>query len=104
MGYDTSYSLTIQPANPETILALKEFSEEADYCLNDDGSCGESGKWYEHEEELREFSEHRLDVLFTLSGEGCESGDIWKKYFKNGKCQVAKAQITIAEFDPKKLI
>jgi len=104
MGYNTRYFLTVKPPNPETIPALKVFSGEADYCLNDDGTTNNGGRWYEHEKDMREFSKHRLDVLFTLEGEGEEVGDMWKKYFKNGLCQVARAHITIDKFDPKKLI
>ena len=45
------------------------------------------------------------EVLFTLSGEGEESGDIWMKYFKNGKVQNANTKVTISHdpFDESKL-
>ena len=60
-------------------------------------------KWYEHESDMRIVSKMFPNVLFTLSGEGEENGDIWKKYFLGGKCQVAKAKIEIAPFNPKEL-
>jgi hypothetical protein len=39
-----------------------------------------------------------------LSGEGEESGDIWKMYALNGKYQMEKAVITIGAFDVNKLV
>ena len=36
--------------------------------------------------------------------EGEESEDIWKKYYLNGKCQVARPQVIIPEFDESKLV
>jgi hypothetical protein len=60
-------------------------------------------KWYEHEKDMKEFSKRFPKVLFTLRGEGEESGDVWVKYFQNGKMQVEKVDIKLGEFDPKKL-
>lgn len=60
-------------------------------------------KWYEHEDDMRKISNAFAGYLFVLSGEGEEPGDIWKKYFLNGKCQDERAKIAIAEFDESKL-
>lgn len=60
-------------------------------------------KWYNHEEDIREFSKEHPDVLFTLEGWGEEQGDIWRKYFKNGKYYQVKAEINYPEFDETKL-
>jgi hypothetical protein len=87
----------------EVIKQLRESNDEAQYSLDADGSSEDSSKWYQHEEELREFSKLHPGILFTLHGEGAENEDIWNKYFYAGKCQVAKAKISIAEFDFKKL-
>lgn len=56
-------------------------------------------KWYEHEEDMKKVSSNYPDVIFTLEGEGEEAGDMWKKYFMNGKMQSCKAVITYPEFD-----
>ena len=45
-----------------------------------------------------EISKKHPDVLFKLRGEGENSGDIWDKYYKNGKMQKCDARIVI----PKK--
>lgn len=68
-------------------------------CLDSD----EETKWYENEDEMLELSQEFPDVLFKLHGEGEESGDIWDKYFMNGKMQYCPAEIHIPEFDRNKL-
>ncbi len=60
-------------------------------------------KWYEHEKTMREISAKFPSVLFTLIGKGEEAGDMWRKYFKSGKMQTAKAVISFDTFDEKKL-
>lgn len=61
-------------------------------------------KWYDHDKDMREISKKYPETIFILEGEGGESGDIWKKYYLNGKCQVAKAEVIIPEFDETKLV
>lgn len=63
------------------------------------GAC----QWYEHDEDMREFSKLYPNTVFVLHGEGKENEDIWYKYYKNGKVQEEKAQITFGEFDENKL-
>ena len=57
----------------------------------------ENYKWYEHEDDMKALSKHFPNVFFTLEGE--DSEDMWKKYFYNGKMQVAEAVVTFAEPD-----
>ena len=68
-------------------------NENASYAMSEDGSASESCKWYDHETDLNLLSVQMPDVVFTLSGEGEEAGDIWMKYFKNGEMVVDKASI-----------
>jgi len=116
MGYNTHYSLHLdlmigskkaellddEPLR-EVIKKLREENEEARFALAEDGGSEQAAKWYTHADELIPFSEKYPNVLFTLSGEGEENDDIWKKYFLNGKVQVAKAEVRIPDFDPGKL-
>ena len=81
--------------NGETITdySLMAFvRDEADSC-----------KWYEHTKDMIKLSKLFPDILFTLHGEGEEAGDMWYKYYLNGKVQIAEAKTTFDEFDPEKL-
>jgi hypothetical protein len=98
MGYYTNYSLSVdkdEDFHKENIRQLSGYGGLFD---------GDGCKWYDHEMDMRRYSKEHPQILFTLSGEGEESPDIWKKYFKNGKMQVAKANIQFDAFDPKKLL
>lgn len=105
MGYYTSYSLEVLNVENELEIIdnLRKTSEYADHALDDEGNTEEPCKWYEHEEELIEFSKKYPDALFKLSGEGEEAGDIWQTYFKNGKKQNIKAKVTFEDFDENKM-
>lgn len=125
MGYCTNYDLEITKAE-KTVDILKTISgenetdkfypfrrnvskmiqgldnfEKLNY-LDIEG--GEGCKWYGHENELKELSKKFPEALFKLHGEGEENGDIWDKYFKNGKMQVCKAIMTMPPYDESKLI
>jgi hypothetical protein len=105
MGYYTTFSLEVEnaPNDVDIIAVLRDWEEDAMYALDESGNTSESLKWYDHVVDMRAFSGQWPDVLFILNGEGEESGDIWRKYFKNGKVQMAKAKITFDEFDKSKL-
>lgn len=117
MGYCTSYRLEVgSPSGvnkalvdqslPGLLIArLRLNSECAEYALDEDGTCGESSKWYDHEDDMKKFSKENPGVLFTLHGEGEESGDVWTKYFFNGKMQVEKQPKWVPPpFDKSKLL
>ena len=59
----------------------------------------EETKWYDFEKDMREVSKQHPNVLFELSGEGEENGDLWKAYFKDGKMQMCKAKIEYDDFN-----
>ena len=114
MGYSTRYNLTWKPLNevPQyevddlvgaAIRAAKEKDSDFMYAIDDSGESEDTCKWYDHEKEVKSFSKKFPKVLFMLSGEGEESGDIWKKFFLNGKMQVTKARLVFDEFDASKL-
>lgn len=63
----------------------------------------DSCKWYEWKDDMIKHSLKNPGVLFTLDGEGEESGDVWRTYFKDGKMQQEVAEIQLAGFDPAKL-
>jgi hypothetical protein len=103
MGYYTRHSLEVSDGNCELIGDFLEDSEDAKWAIESNGDTYDECKWYDHEKDLRAFSKKHPDVLFTLRGEGEESGDIWTEYHKNGKVQVCKARIVFDDFDESKL-
>lgn len=70
-----------------------------DFVNGDADTCS----WYDHDVDMKWLSEKFPTVLFTLKGEGEESGDMWIKYYRNGKCQECRAEIVFAPFDESKL-
>jgi hypothetical protein len=108
MGYYTSFDLKIHEGDRKIQDILEELCGEGnyeylDFALTEDGDTCESCKWYDHETDMREISEQYPDVTFVLSGEGEEAGDLWKKYFRNGKMHACSVFITYEAFDEAKL-
>ncbi len=97
MGYYTLYTLTTDDNKAHEHIKGVESST---------GCCelfGDGIKWYQHEEDMKLYSSENPTVLFTLKGEGEESGDIWIAYHKAGKVQTCKAKIVFDDFDESKL-
>lgn len=59
----------------------------------------EPHKWYEHETDMMKFSQTFPEYIFSLEGNGEDSGDIWKKWFYKGKMQGGKAKIVFPEME-----
>ena len=107
MGYYTQYSFEVKftdgTSDEEVIADLRDTNDNAEYAINADGSTKEECKWYDHVAELKEFSKRYPSAVLALAGEGEEGGDLWVKYFRNGKCQKCPAQIVYSPFNPDKL-
>ena len=94
MGYATTYKLKWSPLSEASTVPQYELDDQISsyirgeqqkndefmYGVTPDGETSDSCKWYEHEEDLKPLSKKFPDVMFTLFGEGEESGDIWRKY------------------------
>src|SRR5881394_2305568 len=108
MGYYTTYELEWTPPIPSTspcphcggtahLLIPDAIADRIKAPTLEGGKWSiqqnleESTKWYDHEADMKALSAEFPKVLFTLRGEGEESGDVWVKYFKNGKMQSSKA-------------
>lgn len=102
MGYNTRYHLDCD--QPGLIEALVAGDEELSYAIDEDGSPANECKWYEHEDDMKKISRKHPGIVFALKGEGEESGDVWMKYFRDGKVQVCETIIAFDAFDPKKLV
>ena len=108
MGYQTRYKLVLlnllkEGEDCDIIEDLIDECDEASYSIYGDGKSNDPNTWYEHENDLKSFSKKHPDIIFELSGEGSEVGDIWSKYFKNGKVQVENAKIVVGEYCENKL-
>lgn len=71
--------------------------------VNTDGTTTESCRWYEWASEVGALSKQFPYVLFQLEGEGEESGDLWRAYFRAGKVQKVKAIVTFPDLDFSKM-
>jgi len=71
--------------------------------------CGEyypfqaSCKWYEYEEHMLEFSQLYPTYLFIIEGDGEETDDRWRHYFKNGKHHRDGMVMEFPDFNPETL-
>jgi hypothetical protein len=105
MSYSTRYKLqTVGTVLDETDPLVSVLGEKPrklpnfERKLSDEG-CNpfeEACCWYAHEEHMKKLSNKYPNVLFILDGEGEESGDIWRKYFRAGKMFRADAVISFA--------
>jgi len=102
MSYLTTYTLTCD--TNAMIEELRQENEAASIAFNELGEPFEKIGWFTWREDLQEFSKKHPDDLFILEGDGEDTSDLWKCYFKNGKSQKAWAKITYDEFDPEQLI
>ncbi|QAY08764.1 hypothetical protein SEA_GENIE2_106 [Streptomyces phage Genie2] len=51
-------------------------------------------KWYDWESDMAALSRDWPNVLFAISGEGEEPGDLWKAWVRNGKVIKVQGRIT----------
>ena len=106
MGYNTYYQLEVEgPLNQICPICGHEGEYNHERLIEQrfDILFSEENKWYDWAEDMKEYSKLFPNILFTLNGEGEESGDFWAAYIKNGKMQEERAEIQIAPFDKSKL-
>lgn len=111
MGYLTRYCLSILDQDgysldsgifPYVVAALRVYDAPAQ-ALGEEGEYGLACEWESHEDDMKAFSRHFTKYVFILYGEGESNKDMWFKYFKNGKMQVAPAKIKFDNYDEKLL-
>ena len=122
MGYYTSYKFSMEGEGTPTIREVAEVIGRGNPCVGHerfghviDGTeetpyfenilgYGDAAKWYEHENDMARVSLKWPDVVFRLDGDGEETGDLWTKYWSNGKVQTERAAEWVPPpFDPEKL-
>ena len=106
MGYDTKYSLNIEPFNqtPEDNQALPDICAIAQFLTTFSATTPDRGfdanywvnvledseptRWYHHEEDMEKISNNWPGYLFTLRGVGEDTDDQWIAYFSKGQTQI----------------
>ena len=102
MSYYTTYTLSTTKGYDNQKEIEEKLQEISGYSI--EFGWNDSCKWYDHEKHMKLLSQIYPETTFLLDGEGEESGDIWRKYFKNGKMQACKAEIVFPAFDESKLV
>lgn len=109
MGYSTSYKIKmingeLAPFETEA-MSRGYFNLEQLIAKEFDGynPFNEACKWYDHDNDMTRFSKKHPEALFELSGEGEESGDVWRKYYKNGKSASIIPTVVWPTFDESML-
>lgn len=90
MGYYTDFKVV---SNCEDVNRNKKIFDrllqitgyEFEYDYGDSKCTLSSAKWYSSDKDMRILSSEFTDVLFTVYGNGEESGDLWVSYYKNGQ-------------------
>ena len=103
MGYYTDYKLSVSAVNEDQEEALEKIFSDGLGMEEWGEEWFASGKWYDHEEDMKRISLEFPNVLFELYGDGEESDDMWYKYFRNGKMQYCPARIEFDPYDESKL-
>lgn len=101
-GKATCYGLNIDSVTEEVDCprcegngTIRQYMEGMDGHLE----SGEPCKWYKHDEHMTALSKKFPDVVFVLDGEGEETGDMWRKFFKNGEVRSAEVEVKYTEPD-----
>ena len=87
----------------EVMEYIQSDEEDMYYAIESYDEFNEECKWYSHKNDMLILSNKFRDVLFELSGEGEESGDVWKEYYKNGLMQRCEAALVYPEFNESKM-
>ena len=102
MGYYTTYNLKASGREQEIWNAIEDGELTSGYQWENYGTGWSMPecKWYDHNDDMLAISRKWPDVLFKLTGEGEESGDLWCAYYLAGKSQKIQGVITYADPDP----
>lgn len=90
MGYYTRYTLSIAP--PPAMPDRAVLDEQTDYGTLQDhiDQLSEGIKWYHHEQDMLAISKRWPAYVFVLDGIGEEKGDVWRKFFQDGRFETVK--------------
>jgi hypothetical protein len=108
MGYYTDFTLSAEGKGPvwDKLMRAKDklvfSSGNYDFVLGEwlDRNYSQNIKWYEYEEDMKQLSKEWPNVLFILEGDGEETGDLWKAWFRNGGMHKLEAKIVFETIKP----
>lgn len=106
MGYYTAYNLQIcgdcsrySKDKVEAEIERMNVFESGNF---EDGYYAYE-KWYYNNDDMLLLSHRFPELTFILTGDGDESDDFWRMYYRDGKMMGGLAEIVFPEFDPSKL-
>lgn len=101
MGYYTRYNLVALPEGSLKDADILNCLHHANPCegFNEYSSFAEWAeepkKWYDRTYDMVHLSQCHPNTTFILTGIGESQGDVWKRYYKGGRCvQYIKAILT----------
>ncbi|ASR77580.1 hypothetical protein SEA_PARADIDDLES_99 [Streptomyces phage Paradiddles] len=108
MGYYTDFTLSAEGRGPIYDKMMKQkdkivFSQgDYDFILGEwlDRGYSQNLKWYDWEKDMKQLSREWPNVLFILEGDGEETGDLWKAWFRNGEMHKLEAKIVFETIKP----
>lgn len=108
MGYYTHFHMEVADKRGHELdeTTLKEVRDGFDAMLDYDGAfdeiteCDICLKWYEHEQDMINFSIEFPNLRFVLDGEGEEPDDWWTAWFCNGKMHRSCAKVIPPDIAP----
>lgn len=104
MSYYTSFDLSIEGGDVQHFMKdLHSVCKRSTIALGSNGKCKDKVYWYDHEKDMKEFSIRHPQILFILCGKGEDNKDMWREYFKNGKCHTIFAKVSFDSFDESML-
>ena len=112
MGYCTHYTLDIDSTDPLRLALIQSALMKdggATFALMIDGPARqhypsrEADSQWLADATMRHLADRFPGVLFTLSGEGEEAGDLWRIYARDGRSYKAPAVVMHPPFDEAKL-
>ena len=88
MGYYTYFKLEVTGDSPNLEAIAEKLSGISDYLFEVyDGEIvsGDCYKWYDFDAHMIKLAKAYPKFTFCLRGEGEESGDIWRSYYRGRK-------------------
>jgi hypothetical protein len=89
MGYSTQFYFDTVHKPWETYEDYACKNDEIRYVISNG-----SGKWYDHDDDMKALSKLFPDEVFILRGVGEEFPDVWRKAYKNGQMYSSTPVIT----------